>query len=279
MILEDWLSRLNEEFREAGVEQRRRPWEAIRRYSVEHNISLDLSSDTAKAIFDWFEAHSKPGAHGIGSLFESVYFYDTQFWSVSIPIVWGTVKLRPVESLYQMPSHLINELMTNPKQAWDFTIYWADCVDYGLGIEDLRKDSHLDQYGMQLLLSGDQELKSAIYLLSQHRPEHRAILNSRMALEIFLTSFIALKKGLTEKEAKFIGHDLNKGFDRFIEASGYMHLEVLRDKLTLFPQINERYSKQSLNLEVLWESFTLAQSIGTLITREFGYRNTLTQFM
>lgn len=86
MVTEEWLTNLNTEFRAAGIEQRRRPWEAIRRYSEDFNTSVNFSSDVAKTIFKWFEANSKPGAHHVGSLYEAVYFYDAQFWVVSIPI-------------------------------------------------------------------------------------------------------------------------------------------------------------------------------------------------
>ena len=65
LVSEDWLKRLNKEFRDAEIEQRRRPWDAIRRYSNEFNTSVDLSSDVAKKICGWFEAHSKPGVHQI----------------------------------------------------------------------------------------------------------------------------------------------------------------------------------------------------------------------
>ena len=61
MISEGWLKKVNEEFRNAGIDQRRRPWDAISRYSTEFNTSVDISSDVANKIFEWFEAHSKPG--------------------------------------------------------------------------------------------------------------------------------------------------------------------------------------------------------------------------
>ena len=279
MVSEDWLIKLNEEFREAGIEQRRRPWDAIRRYSTEFNVSIDLSSDLAKRIFEWFEAHSKPGAHQIGSMYESVYFYDAQFWSVSIPIVYGTVKLNALESLYQMPENIKNEIMSDPKQAWDYVAFWADCVDYGLGLDDLRNTSGLDNYGMQLLMSGDQELRAATSILNQHRPDSRAILICRMAVEMFIKSYIALKEGLTEKQAKSIGHDLNKGLDKFIEASGYDHWEAVRGKLSVFPAIHERYKEQEISLNQLWDGFAIAQSIGSVIIREHTGRNTLEQVM
>ena len=279
MVSEDWLKKLNKELREAGVEQRRRPWDAIRRYSTEFNVTVDFSSDLAKQIFEWFESHSKPGAHQIGSLYESVYFYDAQFWPVSIPIVYGTVELNALKSLYQMPENIKNELMSDRKQAWDYVAFWADCVDYGLGLDDLRKISGLDSYGVQLLMSGDQELRAATSILNQPRPDSRAILTCRMAVEIFFKSYIALKKGLTERQSKSIGHDLNKGLDQFIEASGYDHWEEVRHKLSAFPAIHERYREQEITPDQLWDGFAMAQSIGTVIIREHTDRNTLEQVM
>lgn len=120
VVSEEWIANLNTEFRAKGVEQRRRPWEAIRRYSEEFNASVDLSSDIAKTIFKWFEVHSKPGVHQIGSLYEAVYFFDSQFWVVSIPITYGTVQLNALDSLREMPESIKQEMMADHKQAWDY---------------------------------------------------------------------------------------------------------------------------------------------------------------
>lgn len=279
MVFEEWMKKLNNEFRDEGIEQRRRPWDAIRRYSTEFNVSVDISSNLAKEIFKWFEAHSKPGAHQVGSLYEAVYYFDSQFWSVSIPVVYGTVELNALESLYQMPEEMKNEIMSQNEQAWDYISFWADCVDYGLGLDDLRKTSGLNEFGMQLLTSGDQELRAATSILNQHRPDPRAILTCRMALEIFFKSYIALKEGLTEKQAKAIGHDLNKGLDRFIEISGFDHWHEVRDKLSVFPAIHERYKEQDISLNQLWDGYAFAHSVGSVIIREYSDRNTLEQVM
>ncbi len=75
--------------------------------------------------------------------------------------------------------------MTEGKFAWDYAIFWADSVDYGLGIDDLRKSPRLNEFGLSLLMAGDQELRSAVAMLKQHRPDSRAILACRMAVEIF----------------------------------------------------------------------------------------------
>ncbi len=279
MVSEEWLSNLNAEFHASGIDPRRRPLEAIQRYSEEFKTSLELSSEVAKTIFRWFEAHSKPGTYKVGSLYEAVYFYDSQFWIVSIPIIYGTVQLNALDSLYDMPDSIKQEMMANNRQAWDYVVYWADCLDYGTGIDDLRKMQDLDTFGTQLLMSADQELRSATSILSQHRPDPRAILNCRMAIELFFKSYITLKNGLSQSEAKSIGHDLNKGLDKFIEASGLTDLEGLREFLKVFPEIHERYKEQDITFQRLWNGYSLTHSIGARIIREFTDQNTLEQVM
>jgi len=279
MVSEDWIANVNTEFRDAGIDQRRRPWEAIRRYSEEFNTSVDISSDVAKTIFKWFEAHSKPGVHQVGSLYEAVYFYDSQFWVVSIPITYGTVQLNALDCLHEMPDGIKQEMMEDHRQAWEYVIYWADCLDYGMGIDDLRKTQGLNEFGCQLLMSADQELRAATSILSQHCPDPRAILNCRMALEIFFKSYVALKNGLTQNEAKAIGHNLNKGLDKFIEVSGLNDWERTRQFLSVFPDIHERYKEQDITFQRLWDGYSFAHSVGAVIVREFTDRNTLQQVM
>lgn len=279
MVSDDWIANLNKELRDAGIDQRRRPWDAIRRYSEEFNTSVDISSDLAKTIFKWFEAHSKPGAHQVGSLYQAVCFYDSQFWIVSIPMTYGRVKLNALDCLHGMPDGIKQEMMADHRQAREYVFYWADCLDYGMGIDDLRKTKGLNEFGYQLLMSADQELRAATSILSQHRPDPRAILNCRMALEIFFKSYVALKNGLTQDEAKAIGHNLNKGLDRFIEVSGLNDWENTRHLLSIFPEIHERYKEQDFTVQKLWEGYSYVHSVGAVIVREFTDRNTLRQVM
>lgn len=275
MDFEEWIANLNVEFRDAGIDQVRRPWEAIRRYSEAFNTSVDMSSDVAKRIFKWFEEHSKPGVHQVESLYEAVYFYDSQFWVVSIPITYGTVQLNAPDCLHEMPKAIKQEMMANYRQAWDYAIYWADCFDYGMGINDLRERQGLNEFGAQLLMAADQELRAATSILSQHHPDPRAILNCRMALEIFFKSYVALKTGLPENEAKAIGHNLNKGLDKFIEASGLNDWQRIKDLLKVFPEVHERYKEQDITFQKLWDGYSLAHSLGAVIIRELTDRNTL----
>jgi hypothetical protein len=275
LVTEDWLIAINDEFRKDGVEQRGRPWKALQLYSVEFNVSVNLSSDLANKIFEWFSAHSKPGVGQIGSLYESVYFFDTQFWGVSIPVIFGEVKINPFDSLDEIPESIKKEIMLNKRLTDEYVEFWGECINYGYGFDDLRKTSGLDPFGIQFLEAGDQELRMASKILNQSRPDSRAILTCRLAVEMFFKSYIALKKGLSEKEAKSISHNLNTGLDKFIEASGYDHWEKARETLTIFPEIHDRYKPQEIPLKQLWEGFSLAQSLGEVIIEEYTCRNIL----
>jgi hypothetical protein len=178
-----------------------------------------------------------------------------------------------------MPETLKTELASTPKSAWDYVMFWADCLDYGMGISELSKGSNLDPFGYQLLKAADQELRSAVSQLKERRPDSRAVLTCRMATEIFLKSYIALKEGLTEKQAKDLNHDLRKPFDRFVEISGYADWANLKGRLDVFPAVHERYNEQSHPLTKVWDGFAFAQSIGAVIVREQTGRNTLAKIL
>ena len=270
----EWLERINQELRDAGVEQRKRPWEALRRYSLEFKVPLSISSSTAREIIEWFKARSKPGVHQVGSLFQTVYYFDTEFWTVSIPIFFGTVRIIALDCLREMPQAVKKDLMSNAESAWHYALYWADCLDYATGINEVGKSSKLDAFGLQLLRAGDQELRSAITQLRDRRPDPRAILTCRMATELFLKAYIALKVGLSQKQAKELGHDLEKAFDRFVQVSGYTFWAPLKSSLAVYPLIHARYDKQDLSLGSVWKGFELAHSIGTVTVREHTDRNT-----
>jgi len=279
MVSEEWLSALNKEFREGNIDPRRRPLEALIRYSKEFHCSMDLSSDTAKQIQKWFEENSKPGLHHVGAIHESAYFYDSQFWIVSVPLVFGEVQIEPISSLEDCPEKVKQEFLKNPSDLFDYAVFWADCFDYGFGMEDIQTTSNLNAYGLQLLKSANQELGIATLALTQNRPDSRAILHCRMAVEIFLKAFLALKTNATDKDLKKIGHDIDKALTEFIEVSGYKNWESARGQLKVFPDIQDRYKEQRLATSDLWLGYSLAHSLGATVVREFTKRNMLQQVL
>lgn len=279
MISESELEKLNEEFRAEDIEPRKRPLEAIQRISERTNRSINFPSEEADFIFRWFEKNTKPGSHAIGSLHQGAYYYDSTFWSVNIPMAYGFVQLNALDALDGMPQNIKTSLYENRKAIWDYVIFWADCLDFGYAYDDLYKSKNIDRFGRQLLCAGYEELSSATSLLLEHRPNKRAIMNCRMATEMLLKCFIAFKDGLTEDQAKRLGHNLENIFDRFLDVSNYQHLAEIKSLLRVFPDIHERYKAQEVDNSSLFDGYCFAQSIGALIARAFTDRNTLPQVM
>ena len=277
MISEPELEKLNEELRKEDIEPRARPWEAIKRISARTNRSIIFPSAETDFIFKWFEANTKPGSHTVGFLHQGVYYYDSTFWSVSIPIIYGSVQLNALDALHKMPQKIKNSLFENRKSIWEYVIFWADCIDFGYAYDDLYRSENHNTFGRQLLCAGYEELSSATILLLEHRPNKRAIMNCRMATEMLLKCFMAFKDGLTESQAKELGHNLEKIFDRFLDISNYQHLSETKGLLRVFPDIHERYKAQEADNSSLFDGYCFAQSIGALIARAFTDRNTLPQ--
>lgn len=273
------LEKINTALQKEQIEIGRRPWEAMRRYSMEYKTKFLLDSDIARFIFEWFKKRYGKREQHIRALYESVYFFDATFWLVEIPLGYGQFRLDARDSLRTIPDPVKDTLLSNPRTAWDFALWWADCVDYGFGVREVGHDTSLSPFGLRLFDAGDQELRATVSLLKETYPHSRAILTARNAVELFFKAMLALKNCLTESEAKKLGHDLTKIYELFIKTTGLNHWKALENILNTFPSTEGRYSKQTLDRKVLWDAFAFAQSTGVLIVRQFTTRNTISQVL
>lgn len=277
--LEKYFETLNEELQQKHIEHKRRPFEFISRYSTEFNHPISLSSNFAKYIFEWFEKRAKKGSHSIGSLYASAYYYDTQFWKLSIPVFFGTVELNSLDSLKDMSDINKENFLKNNKQKLDYVAFWSDCLDYAMGFSELRQKTDIDSFGKSLLLSANEELQSATNNLLSIPVQKRAILNCRTAVETSLKAYIALKRGLTEKEAKKFNHNLLEPLDETIKISGNENLNLLRDRFKKLPKIEARYEEQNLTLPELWNGYVLAQCVNSFVVRDLTGHNSLSKML
>ncbi len=273
----DLLEAVNEDLRREDVPHARRPFEAIMRVSKKLGISIAIRSEEADMIFRWFKEREKPGSGAVGSVYTSAFYFDSEFWAVDIPIAYGTVSIGPFDYIREMPEATI-ELLANSKGA-HYLVFWADCADYGMGFDELRRNKHLSSFGVELLNAADQELRNTVSLLLESRPKSRAILTARMATELFLKSFLALRGELSQMDAKAIGHDLKAGFERLIEVSGLSNWQPIVERLKVFPPISGRYREQVVSNSSLAEALAIAQSLGATTTREFTNRRIIEQIM
>jgi len=277
MIDTKLLEEINDDLRREEVPHARRPFEAIMRVSQKLGISIAMRSIESDTIFKWFKEREKPGSSAVGGMYESAFYFDSEFWAVDIPIMYGTVSIAPFDYIRDMPETTINVLSRTVGA--QYLVFWADCIDYAMGFDELLGNKHLDEFGIELLAAADQELRSTATLLLERRPKSRAVLAARMATELFIKSFIALTRGLSKKEAKSIGHDLEKGLDEFLRTSGLTNWQPLIDRLSVFPPVAERYREQSVSNSSLADAFAIAQSLGAVTTREFTNRRIIEQVM
>ena len=276
MVDPERLEQINKQLQREGVPHHQRPLRAISILSRELGFRLDIQTDSEKEVYQWFKERIKPGASEIGSLFRSVFFYDDAFWPVNVPIVYGRIKANPMISLTDVPEAIKERL--NRHAGAKYAIFWVHCMDYGLGFHDLTygsNSSQLDSFGLELLKSADEELRSAVSLLIEYPPNPRALLTCRMATEMFMKSYIALKVGLTKKDAKSIGHDLEKAFESFCDTAGLTNHRNLKSKLSVFSEVNDRYNPQTAPPKALWEGFRVTQPLAAFIIREFTKRRVI----
>lgn len=273
---DQWLERINIEFRSKNVETRCRPYEAVKRYFEELGVnSYPLSSPLTSRIFEWFYLHTKLQDHRMHPLFIGVFFYDTSFWKVTVPNIVGEVEVQSIDSLEDMPKSVSRALQQSSNSLREYNRLWVDCFDYGLGIDDLRLTSTHDNYIHRLLSNADRELHSAICQLLWYHPNYKAAMSCRMALEVFLKAYLVAKAQWNENQLKKISHNL----ESLISESKKLGLELssVTQYINVFPKIDARYTGEEINRRELWKTYAITQHTATTIIRSFTGRNILSQ--
>ncbi|PWT76536.1 MAG: hypothetical protein C5B59_06260 [Bacteroidetes bacterium] len=270
--LQTWLQNLNAEFRRNDVPPKQRPWIAWQEWATHSGESLSLNDDVVKEIFNWFEKHSKAGLQYIQPLYVGAYYYDSTFWPVVIPVVFGRVQLDARESLKTMPDAVASGVFRDRNELMDFMSFWANCLDYGFGIEGTQSAA-LNEFAKRLLSSADQRLTATVSLLLQNQPNSSCLESSRMATEMFLKAYLAVHSGLTENDAKRIGHDLNEALSRCVTATPSSELRTLVNDLNVFPDVGHRYQGSEEPQGILWKAYETAQYVGATVCRSFTGRD------
>ncbi len=228
--------------------------------------------DAEKAKKEYQQPYSTIGALYVGS-----YYYEHVFWAVRIPVFFGRVNLNPFDSLVDMPPEIKKALANNADKLKEFLSLFSECLDYGTGIDVLEGASSID-FVKNLFKAGDQQLRSCVTLLLEDRPNPRSRESARMASEMFLKGFIALKSGLTDQEARQISHNLDIALDICLSVDLTSNLGLIRGKLNCFPTIGERYEGTHPTKNEIWNAYRVSQFIASTITREHTGTNSATSF-
>ncbi len=271
--LETWLTSTNDRYRQEGITPGNRPWRALSDFGKEFNCSFLLDSPIAKSIFDWFAAHSKPGSQAIEPLFTGAFYFDACFWSLSIPVGWGTFALSPFDALKTMPPLLQNQVNENNYDRSQLILYWMNCCDYAYGIDEIEKQSSLSPKALTFIQNGERELIGAIAQLLIPYPNTKAILNLRMASEIFMKALLIQEKNLTDQELKKLGHRIVNIADKCFAITGLLEFKTVSQNASIFPDVQDRYDGNELPLSDVWKAVCITQIAATTVTRFYTNRD------
>ncbi len=145
-------------------------------------------------------------------------------------------------------------------------------MDYGFAIDHLRS-APPNTFAKELFTSADQRLTATVSLLLLDPPNASSMESSRMATEMFLKAYLAITLGLTQSEARQIGHNLEEALNRCLSANPNSDLQAIRSSLIVFPDVRDRYKGIDRPLGILWKAYETAQSVGTSVCRSLTGRD------
>jgi hypothetical protein len=266
VIPELWLEQFNERMATEGVPHRQRPFRAMEEWAQLYAVTLVFDSPEVTDLFAWFERNSPPTAHHLGSVFRAAFYFDAAFWPVDIPLVFGTVRLNAFDMLTGMPLSVKQRIGREPN-LMEFVLFWANCVDYGYGQEEALRAVQVTKFGQELFQSAHRELIATTAVLLERRQNPKALESSRMALEMFLKAFIAVHRGLNQKQAKNLGHDLDAALKECVRIDPNSELKELLGQLKVFPPIDARYQALHVPAHDQWRGYAVTMFCAATIIR------------
>lgn len=272
-VLVAWLEAANRRYSTEGIPHKGRPFTALSDFIREHRCSLAFDDPTTKAIFQWFYESSPPGAHQVGSIYTGVYFYDTAFWPVCVPLIFGEVSVKAIDCLETMPSQIAQMLGSSHQDMWIYAVHWVNCMDYGYGQMDLESGPILKPRAVQFLGAAHSELIGANPQLLESRPNVKAILGLRMATEIFLKAVLVQELELTDDQLRKISHKLEDAATRCAEITHEKAFAEIAKRVSLYPPVAARYEDTAWPTANVWQATTLTQLTAATVTRLYTDRD------
>jgi hypothetical protein len=272
--LDAWLIRANLRYRQAGLHPKQRPFEALKNLSTELKVPMELGSEPARYIFEWFRNETQEGSHAIGPLFTGAYYFDACFWPVAIPVTFGRNSLNPFDALQIMSVGMKNQICSDIQESENYVRYWIDCLDYANGPADLDTRKVVNPLALNFLVNGRLKLDATIAQLLAPRINPEAILGAGLVAEIYLKVLVIEKGAKDENFLKNkLGHDLGKAMDACLAIMAIPDFVPLRAKLTVFPPVADRYTGAERPIQEVWDGHRLAQAIATAVIRILSGRD------
>jgi hypothetical protein len=262
-----WLRDVNLRYRVQGLDAKQRFFQAIKDLVNEHGYSGDFSSPSASVVSEFFKQETKSNSQTFGNLFKGAYFFDSSFFPVEIPISFGSLKVDPLNALTGMPGQLREDIRSNAQELTEYEKTWVLCRDYALGYNLLDQAKVTKPDARASLRKGRDALETVVGQLLELRPNSGAALNSQLAVEIHLKTFLIEKVGLDEAALKKIGHNLVKAIEACQSFTAIPELSPIKADLTVFPGIDDRYKGPIRSNMELWKPYRYAQEVATIIVR------------
>ncbi len=283
--IDTWLNDLYLEFRQNEIRHEDRILEVgLRINAYLNNYSLSNIPEKEYAL-KWMRNRCKPNCDSLpGSIL--AFYFDTEFWEIKIPLVYGNYSLDPLDYL-NMPVTLKNILKQDPKVIDHYEKYWHMCFDFDYGLKEIPQTLYkTNSFATGLLLSGAQNLNAATAALLYTNHNNQVMMSIRMALEMFIKSYIVFhdhsEKSDYEKSEyvrKEIQHDLKKGLEKIQELSPNLINPKFFDILIKFPENigKQRYSPENREIRDIAQCYDLTLRLGAIVTRSITDRNILNQ--
>lgn len=269
----NWLRLANQRYSQEGVPHKGRPFKAMSDLTRELGVTLSFDHPIAKRIFDWFQEISPPGAHEVGSAFTGAYFFDTAFWAVHVPFIFGRVAIEPLECMSDMPAAIRKAVEESPVELDGYLRHWLNCMDYGYGRMDLADSTTISPRAASFLSAAHSELVGANAQILETRPNVKAILGMRMATEIYLKTVLVQELNLNDSQLMKLGHKLEDVADACSKATNDNTFDGIGSRTSIYPSVSARYDAPAWTSEDVWEAARLTQP--ATVTRRYSDRNML----
>ena len=275
---EQWLHAFNGECRKREVPSGERPFRALERWAEENGqkapmfdlLRSHLATPAFSAIYAFFKANTSLGREHSAAFRQTCFLYDTAFWPVIVPLIFGQCTVDPIRFVVGMPSALFTSLGFNSTERDQLDAHWFDC-EHHMNHHRLIDSGNLPEAAREFLAGGEKALLATVESLLAIPPNQKAAELSRDAFESTLKGFAVVKVGLTPDRARRkISHDLSllvKEVASTLPRAEHVRLE---SACALYPSVGARYEKGALPTQRLWECYREAQHAMAISLRILG---------
>lgn len=113
-IPEEWLEAFNSRMSDESVPHIRRPFLALMEWTRTHQCAILGGSAAEQKLFDWFYARSPEGSHIVPDMHQGVFYFDSAFWPVRVPHIYGVNLKVDIDEFIEMPDAIKQRVFRAP---------------------------------------------------------------------------------------------------------------------------------------------------------------------